>query len=75
MTLGYVVGPLSLGVLILFRSYGLVAALPIWAYLTAIAGAVASWVIVEPWHSLPPGRSNGTRGLPSGFWRSVWSST
>ena len=33
--------PVSLGVLILFRSYGLVATLPIWAYPTAIAGAIA----------------------------------
>ena len=55
MTLGYVVGPLTLAAPILFRSYGLVAELPIWAYLTAVACAVAAWVIVEPWHTAAAG--------------------
>ena len=53
--LAYVVGPLALGVLLIFRQFGLVAPVTIWAYLGAIAGAAALSVLVEPWHSAPPG--------------------
>jgi diguanylate cyclase (GGDEF)-like protein len=55
VVLSYVVGPLALGVLLVFRHFGLVAGLPIWAYLAAIAGAGVLSVLVEPWHAAPPG--------------------
>jgi diguanylate cyclase (GGDEF)-like protein len=53
--LAYVVGPLALGVLLVFRQFGLVAPVSIWAYLGAIAGAAVLSVLVEPWHSAPAG--------------------
>ena len=53
LVLAYVVGPLALGVLLVFRHFGLVARLPIWAYLAAIGGAGRPPMVVEPWHSAP----------------------
>lgn len=55
VVLGYLVGPLALIVLIVFRHFGLVARLPIWAYVAAIIGSAVLSVIVEPWHSEPAG--------------------
>ncbi len=55
LVLAYVVGPLALGLLVVFRSFGLIARLPFWAYLAAIAGAALASVLVEPWHSAPAG--------------------
>ena len=55
LVLAYVVGPVALGLLIVFRSLGLVAQVPVWAYLAAIGGAALSSVLVEPWHSEPAG--------------------
>jgi len=53
--LSYVVGPLAFGVLMVFRAFGLVADLPAWAYLLAIIGPSVVSIIVEPWHTAPPG--------------------
>ncbi len=55
LVLAYVVGPIALGVLIVFRYFGLVARVPFWAYLAAIGGAALASVLVEPWHSEPAG--------------------
>jgi diguanylate cyclase (GGDEF)-like protein len=55
LVLAYVVGPLALVVLLVFRHFGLVAHLPIWAYVAAIIGSGLFSVIVEPWHSAPAG--------------------
>lgn len=53
VVLGYAVGPVALGILLVFRHYGLVATLPVWAYLAAIAGAAVCSAIVESWHASP----------------------
>jgi diguanylate cyclase (GGDEF)-like protein len=53
--LSYVVAPLALGVLVMFRQYGLVDRLPVWTYLLVIGASVTTSIIVEPWHSAPPG--------------------
>ncbi len=53
--LSYVVGPVAFGVLMVFRAYGLVAQLPVWAYLLAIMGPALVSIIVEPWQTAPPG--------------------
>ena len=53
--LAYVVGPLALGLLLVFRYFGLVARVPVWAYLAAIGGAALGSMLVEPWHSAPAG--------------------
>ena len=76
LVLAYVVGPLALGVLIVFRYFGLVAQVPVWAYLAAIGGAALSSVLVEPWHSAA-GRFGqaATPAWPSTSWRSPRSST
>ena len=55
LVLAYLVGPFALGFLVIMRYFGLVAQLPIWAYLAAIGGAGLASVLVEPWHSAPPG--------------------
>src|SRR5450631_1684784 len=55
LVLAYVVGPVALGVLLIFRTFGLVAPVTIWAYLGAIAGAALLSMLVEPWHSAPAG--------------------
>ena len=55
LLLGYVVAPLALGVLVLFRHFGLVAQEPVWAYLVAIGVPAVFSVAVEPWHSAPEG--------------------
>ena len=55
MVLAYVVGPLALGLLVVFRYFGLVARAPIWAYLIAIGGSALASMAVEPWHSAPAG--------------------
>jgi diguanylate cyclase (GGDEF)-like protein len=55
LVLSYVVGPLALVVLLVFRHFGLIARLPVWAYLAAILGSGLLSVIVEPWHSAPAG--------------------
>jgi diguanylate cyclase (GGDEF)-like protein len=55
LVLAYVVGPMALGLLIVFRHFGLVAHLPVWAYLAAIGGSALASMLVEPWHSQPAG--------------------
>ena len=55
LVLAYVVGPLALGLLLVFRHFGLVARVPIWAYLAAIGGSAVASMVVEPWHSAPVG--------------------
>ena len=55
LVLAYLVSPLALGLLLVFRHFGLVARLPIWAYIAAIAGVCLLSVLVEPWHSAPSG--------------------
>ncbi len=55
LVLAYVVGPLALGLLLVFRYFGLVARVPVWAYLAAIGGAALASMLVEPWHSAPAG--------------------
>jgi diguanylate cyclase len=51
--LSYVVGPVALVVLVIFRHYGVVAQVPLWAYVAAIAGAAVCSMAVEQWHSEP----------------------
>jgi diguanylate cyclase (GGDEF)-like protein len=53
--LGYLVGPVALCILMVFRHFGLVARLPVWSYLAVIFGAGILAVLVEPWHSAPAG--------------------
>ncbi len=53
--LAYVVGPVALGILMVFRHFGLVARLPVWSYLAVIVGAGILSVLVEPWHYAPAG--------------------
>ena len=53
--LGYVVGPVALAILLVFRHYGLIARLPVWAYLLALLGSAALSAVVEPWYRAPPG--------------------
>jgi diguanylate cyclase (GGDEF)-like protein len=51
--LSYVVGPVALVVLVIFRHLGVVAQVPLWAYVAAIAGAAVCSMAVEQWHSEP----------------------
>jgi diguanylate cyclase (GGDEF)-like protein len=53
--LGYVVGPVALAILLVFRHYGLIARLPVWAYLLALVGSAAVSIVVEPWYKAKPG--------------------
>jgi diguanylate cyclase len=53
--LAHIVGPLALGALLVFRHFGLVARLPIWAYVAATVGTGVLSSLVEPWHGAPPG--------------------
>ena len=55
LVLGYVVAPLALVVLLILRYFGLIAQLPLWAYVVAIGAPAVMSVIVEPWHAAPPG--------------------
>ncbi len=55
LVLGYVVAPLALVVLLILRHFGLIAQLPLWAYVVAIGAPAVMSVIVEPWHAAPPG--------------------
>ncbi|MGO8873796.1 MAG: putative bifunctional diguanylate cyclase/phosphodiesterase [Acidimicrobiales bacterium] len=55
LVLAYLVGPFALGLLLVFRGFGLVARLPVWAYFAAIVGACILSVLVEPWHDAPEG--------------------
>jgi diguanylate cyclase (GGDEF)-like protein len=55
VVLAYVVGPLAFVVLMVFRHFGLVARLPVWAYLIAIFGSGVLSILVEPWHQSPAG--------------------
>ena len=47
--LAYVVGPIALVLLLLFRHFGLVAKVPPWSYVCAIVGAQVSGRLVERW--------------------------
>jgi diguanylate cyclase len=53
--LSYVVGPIALAILLVFRHFGLIARLPIWAYVAALLGAGVVSMAVEPWHLAPAG--------------------
>ncbi len=53
--LGYVIGPVALGVLLVFRHFDLVTQVPVWTYFVAIIGAGVLSVLVEPWYKAPPG--------------------
>lgn len=54
-SLAYVVGPIALVVLLILRHFGLVAQVPVWAYVCGILGVqVLSW-LVEPWSGAPLG--------------------
>jgi diguanylate cyclase (GGDEF)-like protein/PAS domain S-box-containing protein len=53
--LAYVVGPIALAMLLLLRHYGLVARVPIWAYVGAIVGAQVSGRLVDVWRDARPG--------------------
>ncbi len=55
LVLSNAVGLAALGVLVVFRHYGLVARAPLWAYVGAIGGFIVIAMLVEPWHSAPPG--------------------
>ena len=49
------VGPVALAILLVFRHYGLIARLPVWAYLLALLGSAALSVVVEPWYRAQAG--------------------
>jgi diguanylate cyclase (GGDEF)-like protein len=53
--LAYAVGPLALGVLLIFRHFGLVARQPVWAYVAALVGSGVISRIVERWRYSRPG--------------------
>ncbi len=55
LAMSNVVGLAALGLLVVFRHFGLVARAPIWAYVGAIGGFIILAVLVEPWHSAPHG--------------------
>ncbi len=55
VVLAYVVGPIAFAILMVFRHFGLVSRLPIWAYLIAVFGSGVLSVLVEPWHHAPAG--------------------
>jgi diguanylate cyclase (GGDEF)-like protein len=57
LVLAYLVGPVALAILVVFRHFHLVAQLPLWAYAVAILGSGALSVAVEPWHQAPAGSS------------------
>ena len=69
LLLGYVVAPLALAVLILFRHFGLVAQVPVWAYLVAI-GAPAVLSVARRALALGPraARSSARSAWPSTSW-------
>ncbi len=49
--LSYLVGPLALGLLLLFRHFGLVSRLPVWVYVAAFGAVVIAALAVEPWQA------------------------
>src|SRR4051812_30905747 len=51
----YAVGPLALGVLLVFRHVGLVAQEPVWAYVVVLVGSGVVSSLVEKWRSDRPG--------------------
>ena len=53
--LAYGVGPLALGLLLLFRHEGLVARAPVWAYVVALVGAGVTSRLAERWRDSRPG--------------------
>jgi diguanylate cyclase (GGDEF)-like protein len=53
--LSYVVGPIALAILLVFRHFGLIAPLPVWSYVVTLVGIGAISVAVEPWHLAPEG--------------------
>jgi diguanylate cyclase (GGDEF)-like protein len=53
--LAYLAGPVALVVLYLFRYYGLITRLPLWTYVTVMAGALGLSILVEPFFDAPIG--------------------
>jgi diguanylate cyclase (GGDEF)-like protein len=53
--LSYVVGPIALAILLVFRHFGLIARLPIWSYVVTLLGIGIISGAVEPWHLAPKG--------------------
>nr|MDP9335313.1 hypothetical protein [Actinomycetota bacterium] len=53
--LAYVVGPIALVLLLMFRHFGLVAGVSVWAYAGVIVAAQLSGRLVERWPDAPPG--------------------
>ena len=53
--LAYAVGPISLGMVLALRQFGVVAQTPAWAYALAIVGSMAASRLVERWPDTPPG--------------------
>ena len=55
LVLGYVVAPLALVVLLIFRHFGTGRPASLLGLLVAIGAPAVMSVIVEPWHAAPPG--------------------
>jgi diguanylate cyclase (GGDEF)-like protein len=53
--LAYLVGPIALVILCIFRYYGLIARLPVWTYVVVMAGVVVLSMLVEPFFDAPLG--------------------
>jgi len=53
--LAYGVGPLALGLLLVFRHEGLVARAPVWAYVVALVGSGVTSRVAERWRFSQPG--------------------
>lgn len=51
--LGYSVGPVALGLLVVLRHLDLVSATPLWAYVALVVLAAILGRLVEPWHAAP----------------------
>jgi len=54
LILGYAVSPLAFGAVIVLRHFGLVARLPIWAYLAVLVATPALSLLVEQWRDPNP---------------------
>jgi diguanylate cyclase (GGDEF)-like protein len=55
VVLAYVVGPVALVVVALFRQFGLIVHLPIWSYVAVVGGTALLSAPVERWRDAPAG--------------------
>jgi diguanylate cyclase (GGDEF)-like protein len=55
VVLAYVVGPVALVLVAVFRQYGLIARLPIWSYAAVVVGTAVVSAPLERWRDAPAG--------------------